>query len=228
MLSDSSALTSVRISTPFEGVLVAVDGVNAGESMNMLCRMLGNLQVYTSQIKQWMDERDGCALLRAAPWTRAVFAVLDTLPMGEQGRYCLLKTVELLYLLCTRSTLLEDGTEAVCLDSYLSRIVAEIHTYMENHLEEKLTIEAMSHKFHISPTAFKSCFRRLYGQPVHRWLQSLRLRRAAELLYASPMSILQIAQAVGYEGVSQFNVAFKNRFGVTPRQYRKMSESGDF
>ena len=117
LLSDSSALTSVRISTPFEGVLVAVDGVNAGESMNMMCRMLGNLQVYTSQVKQWMEERDGCALLRAAPWTRAVFAVLDTLPMEEQGRYCLLKTVELLYLLCTRSTLLEYGTEAVCMDS---------------------------------------------------------------------------------------------------------------
>jgi len=39
------------------------------------------------------------------------------------------------------------------------------------------------------------------------------------------MPIQQIAQAVGYEGMSQFNAAFKREYGMTPGQYRKMSET---
>ena len=33
------------------------------------------------------------------------------------------------------------------------------------------------------------------------------------------------AQAVGYEGMSQFNAVFKREYGMTPGQYRKMSET---
>ena len=52
-----------------------------------------------------------------------------------------------------------------------------------------------------------------------------RLRRAQELICTTRMPIQQIAQAVGYEGMSQFNAAFKREYGMTPGQYRKMSET---
>ena len=96
---------------------------------------------------------------------------------------------------------------------------------MEQHLDEKLTIDYLSRRFHISPTTLKSYFRSIYGQPIHRWLQIQRMKKAANLLYTSAMSILQVAQSVGYEGVSQFNVVFKRYYGVTPGEYRKMSNS---
>ena len=227
LLSDASSLLSVKLSAPMSGILVEADGINAAESLTTLCHLLGDLELYTDNVRQMMREREGCALLRSTPWSRHVFTALDALPADEQGRYCVLKTLDLLYLLCIRSPLLENGSESARTDSYLARTVAEIRTYMENHLDDKLTIDELSHQFHISPTAFKCNFRRLYGQPVHRWLQSQRMRRASELLCTSPVTILQIAQAVGYEGVSQFNVAFKRQFGMTPMQYRKKSDSGE-
>ena len=50
--------------------------------------------------------------------------------------------------------------------------------------------------------------------------------KEVELLEATSMTALQVAQAVGYDGVSQFNPAFRRQYGCTPTQYRKMSKSG--
>ena len=227
LLSDCSSIRTAQIAAPLDGVLVSVTGRDVSPNQDYLFNLLGEMRHYFSRLGARMAEREGCALLQAAPWSRTVFAALDSLSTEEQGMYCVLKTIELLYLLCTGSPMLEEESDAPSPDSYLTRTVTDMRAYMESRLDEKLTIESMSHRFHISPTAFKSCFRRLYGQPVHRWLQSRRMKRAAELLQTSPMTVLQIAQAVGYDGGSQFNVAFKREFGVTPRQYKKMSEAGE-
>lgn len=225
LLSDCASIRSAQIAAPLDGVLVAVSGREISPSQDYLRPLLGKMLPYFSRLGSRMADRDGCALFQSAPWSRTVFSALDTLSTEEQGMYCTLKTLELLFLLCTESPMLEEESDAPSPDSYLTRTVTDMRAYMESRLDEKLTIESMSRRFHISPTAFKSCFRRLYGQPVHRWLQSRRMKRAAELLQTSPMTVLQIAQAVGYDGGSQFNVAFKREFGVTPRQYKKMSEA---
>ena len=64
-----------------------------------------------------------------------------------------------------------------------------------------------------------------YGVPVHRFLIQQRLQRARELIRTTRMPIQQIAQSVGYEGMSQFSAAFKQAYGTTPGRYRKMSET---
>ena len=222
LLSDCTPILSAQVTAPISGVLLTINGAVAGSADTTLSCLMDDLELNTRYVLSEMDKRGGCAIFRTAPWARGMFSALDTLADEEKGRYSFLKTVELLYLLCSESHLLQEERTLPAPDSYLSRTVAEIRTYMENHLDEKLTIEALSRQFHISPTAFKSCFRRMYGQPVHRWLQSCRMKKAAELLQTSPMTVLQIAQAVGYEGASQFNSAFKRQFGVTPRQHKKM------
>lgn len=227
LLSDHSSLRGARIEGALEGLLVAVDARSARESLGRLCALMGGLELDIRQVRRRMGEQEGCALLRGLPWSRALFAFLEGLSPEEQGRYCVWKTVELLYLLCTHSGLLEEEKVGVRPDSYLAHTVCRMRAYMEQHLEEKLTIPDMSRRFCISPTAFKACFRRLYGRPVHQWLQERRMERAAGLLRGSPMTVLQAAQCVGYDGVSQFNAAFKRRYGVTPGQYRKMSETGE-
>ena len=222
LLSDCTPILSAQITAPINGVLLTINGPVAGSAETTLACLMDDLEVNTRYVLSEMDKRGGCAIFRTAPWARSLFAALDTLPDEEKGRYSFLKTVELLYLLCSENHLLQEERTLPAPDSYLSSTEAEIRAYMETHLDEKLTIEALSRQFHISPTAFKSCFRRMYGQPVHRWLQSCRMKKAAELLQTSPMTVLQIAQAVGYEGASQFNSAFKRQFGVTPRQHKKM------
>ena len=96
---------------------------------------------------------------------------------------------------------------------------------METHLSEKMTLSELSRKFFISPTSLKNGFRRMYGATPHRWLIEQRMKRALALLQSTDMTILEIARSVGYEGVSQFNIAFKQCYGITPGQFTKMSKT---
>lgn len=59
------------------------------------------------------------------------------------------------------------------------------------------------------------------GRHLGELLSERRLRRAAELLFNSDMSIKEIAYAVGYKHHSSFVRAFERQFGETPREYRR-------
>ena len=103
----------------------------------------------------------------------------------------------------------------------IARSLAETRRYMEEHLDEPLTIPALSRRACLSATTFKEGFRQLYGLPVHTWLRKRRMERAAELLHTPGLSLEGVAKAVGYSSVSQFAAAFRQQYGVTPGKYRK-------
>ena len=98
-----------------------------------------------------------------------------------------------------------------------------VQEYMVSHLSDPLTINQLSARFRISPTALKDIFRQTYGRPIHQYLLEKRVQHAAELLHRSPLSIVDIAAAVGYNSASQFGVAFKRRYQLTPSQYRRQA-----
>ena len=226
LLSDAGGITAAQFDRPTAGVLVAVDARGAQQSLHNLCGLLGGLTLDTAQVRRRMAAAGGCASLGAAAWSRAAFEYLDILPPDEQGRYCVLKSVELLYLLCMR----QDEVQGKALaepDRSQAGTLAMIRAYMEEHIDQKLTIPALSHRFCLAPTSLKTGFRRQYGQPVHTWLRCRRLERAAELLRSSELGVLEVAQAVGYNSASQFGAAFQRQYGVTPGQYRKMSETAE-
>ena len=219
LLTDLSSLTAARVAGPLEGVLVAVDARNARESLNTICTLLGGLTLDTGQVRRWMAGRGGCAVEGPTDWSRAAFADLDRLPHSERARWCVWKSVELLYLLSAPKE--QPADTAPALEREAARALADTRRYMEEHLDEPLTISALSRRACLSATIFKAGFRRLYGLPVHAWLRQRRMERAAELLRSSSLSVLGVAQSVGYGSASQFTAAFRRQYGVTPAQYRK-------
>ena len=218
LLTDISDLTDARVETGLKGVLVAVDARGARESLKTICNLLGDLTLDTGLVRRWMASRGGCAVEGPTDWSRAAFANLDCLPQSERARWCVWKSVELLYLLCNPKGQ-EDSAPA--LERETVRRLAEIRRYMEEHLDESLTISALSRRACLSTTTFKEGFRRLYGLPVHTWLRQRRMERAAELLHTPGLSLETVAQAVGYSSVSQFAATFRRYYGVTPGKYRK-------
>ena len=219
LLTDLSGVVGASVDAPLEGILVAVDARNARESLNTICTLLGGLTLDTGQVRRWMAGRGGCAVEGPTHWSRAAFADLDRLPSGEQARWCVWKSVELLYLLSAPEKVETDTAPA--LEREVARALADTRRYMEEHLDEPLTISTLSRRSCLSATTFKAGFRRLYGLPVHAWLRQRRMERAAELLRDSSLSVLGVAQSVGYGSASQFTAAFRRQYGVTPAQYRK-------
>ena len=224
LLTDISDLTDARVETGLKGVLVAVDARGARESLKAICDLLGGLTLNTDQdqVRRWMVSRGGCAVEGPSHWSQAAFADLDRLPQSERARWCVWKSVELLYLLSAPEV--PAAEMAPVLDQEMIRTLAETRRYMEEHLDEPLSISDLSRCACLSATTFKEGFRRLYGLPVHTWLQQRRMERAAELLRDSSLSVLGVAQSVGYSSASQFSAVFRRQYGMSPTVYRKMSE----
>lgn len=221
LLTDLAGFTGANVDAPLEGVLVAVDARGARESLESICNLLGGLTLDTGRVRRWMSSRGGCAVEGPTHWSRAAFADLDRLPRSERARWCVWKSVELLYLLSTQDEQETYTIPGSMPNRNIARSLAETRRYMEAHLDESLTIPALSRRACLSATTFKEAFRQLYGLPVHTWLRQRRMEWAAELLNTSGLNLEGVAKAVGYSSVSQFAAAFRQQYGVTPGQYRK-------
>lgn len=218
LLSDSSGLRSCQCSTDLGGILVTVDAAAARDSLQAICSALW-IELDTGGVRKIMSSRNGCAILMNTPWTKSFFDAFHELSETSQERYCVFKSVELLYLLCEKNTA-DAGAGPIP-----STGMFKIKAYIQAHLSEKITIDLLCKRFLVSPTYLKENFRRTYGVPVHTFLVQQRIRRARELLCTTDRSVQHIARSVGYQGMSQFNTAFKQYYGMTPGQCRKMSET---
>lgn len=94
--------------------------------------------------------------------------------------------------------------------------------YIDAHLEERLTVEALSGVAAFSKFHFHRQFSELFGIGVYQYVQTLRLKRASyQLAFRDRQSVVDIALASGYDSHEAFSRAFKRRLGQTPSAFRK-------
>ena len=73
---------------------------------------------------------------------------------------------------------------------------------------------------HMSESHFSAEFRKITRLSFSKYILEKRLQRACALLTSSPAAVTEIALQCGFNTISYFNRAFKNRFGVSPVEYR--------
>ena len=100
-------------------------------------------------------------------------------------------------------------------------VVHAVHDQLLRHMEQRITIEALSRQHHINPTTLKTAFKAVYGTSIAAHIKQHRMEQAAGLLRQTDMSIAGIARAVGYDSQSKLTAAFKSYFGTVPKEYRK-------
>ena len=96
------------------------------------------------------------------------------------------------------------------------KIIREIHDHLTEHMEQRVTIEELSHRYLINPTTLKTVFKEVYGNSLAAHMKEHRMEKAAALLRETDMSVAEIAGQVGYESQSKFTAAFKEQFGQLP------------
>ena len=101
------------------------------------------------------------------------------------------------------------------------KIIREIHDHLTEHMEQRVTIEELSHRYLINPTTLKTVFKEVYGNSLAAHMKEHRMEKAAALLRETDMSVAEIAGQVGYESQSKFTAAFKEQFGQLPTDYRR-------
>jgi AraC-like DNA-binding protein len=90
---------------------------------------------------------------------------------------------------------------------------------------ERLDVNDLARAASASPAHFSRSFAKAFGTSPHRYLTSRRIERAKHLLDSTDDSILAIALAVGFESAASFSTAFGRVVGVSPRAYRRLTDS---
>ena len=101
----------------------------------------------------------------------------------------------------------------------------QILKYIEQHYQEPLSIKKLAEAVGFSQSHFMKFFKNTFGTSFTAYLNDYRLTLASRLLPASEDSILTVAAESGFENLSYFNRRFKERFGVTPREFRRQASS---
>ena len=79
---------------------------------------------------------------------------------------------------------------------------------------------------HRSLSTFKRDFRKYYNQSPGKWLSQKRLDYSAVLLKNPALNVSQVALDCGFEDLSHFSRAFKEKFGTSPAKLRWGNEPG--
>lgn len=104
-----------------------------------------------------------------------------------------------------------------------SRIkMKQILKKIETDYQKPLDIEEMAEFAGYSESHFMKFFKNHMGTPFIQYLNEYRLTMAARRLLGSEEDVLTVALDTGFANVSYFNRLFKQRFRMTPLEYRKI------
>ncbi|MBP4141876.1 helix-turn-helix transcriptional regulator [Flavobacterium sp. P4023] len=107
-------------------------------------------------------------------------------------------------------------------ESYLySLIVGETSTFkkiVESKVHSNLKLEEIAFLCNISLSTFKRRFSSEYNMAPGKWLLEKRLQKAKEILEQGELKPSDIYLDFGYNNLSNFSIAFKNKFGCNPSQ----------
>jgi AraC-like DNA-binding protein len=106
---------------------------------------------------------------------------------------------------------------------YRHQFIQKSLIYMQHHFREPMSLDQISRNAQLSPNYFSECFHKETGISFQTHLQSLRLHFAKSLLIISDLPVTQICYASGFNTLPHFEKVFKQKFGQSPRDYRKNS-----
>src|SRR3982751_5200258 len=86
--------------------------------------------------------------------------------------------------------------------------------------DEEVTVEAVTKELGYTRQYISGRFHRVTGRLLSHFLKEKRLEKAARLLKSGNMRISQIARRCGFDSENYFRQQFRERFGMSPRQFR--------
>ena len=148
----------------------------------------------------------------------------------KEIRCCMLLMEFMLTLFDYRKELAPELTED---DSYgyaddvMRRMIA-VTDYIKNNLTaDDLSQGAMAEMAGISRDYFSRIFKNVTGMNYSKWLNTIRLEKASELLAEGGRTLTEIAMLSGFQSIPSFNRVFREEKGMAPGEYRALFVNND-
>ncbi len=92
---------------------------------------------------------------------------------------------------------------------------------IREHSDEKLSLPRIAKSVNTSANHLSEKFKEVTGENLVRCIARTRVEKACDLLHDVDLRISEIAFAVGFQSLSQFNRAFKKLSGKSPTEFRR-------
>ena len=99
--------------------------------------------------------------------------------------------------------------------------VKKMMSFIHDNYSADITVADIARSANISKSECFRCFRRIIGKKPVEYLSDYRLKTAARLLRTTDMQVTEVCLACGFNHISYFGKVFRQRYGVSPRDYAK-------
>ncbi len=117
----------------------------------------------------------------------------------------------------------EDGSSSHA--TPLTLPIMEAVYYMESHYAEQLTIEEVAEAAGYSAAYFSRLFQSQLGKSYSEYLSYIRIKNVSRLLLNTDKSVTEIAIETGYQYPGNLSASFRQKTGLTPKQYRRQRKN---
>ncbi len=191
---------------PWEYVWVEFDGLRVKEALDIAELSYDN-PVYHAKFKEMREI--------------VVQEMLYLTEHGEASPFHLIGHLYLFFDAMLKSITPETNTHQKRLQDYY---IHEALSYIEQNFQNDITVEDIAKICGLNRSYFGKMFKNSTGKTPQQFLITYRMIKATELLKLTKLSISDIGNAVGYPNQLHFSRAFKNIYGISPREWRNENQ----
>lgn len=105
--------------------------------------------------------------------------------------------------------------------------LSSVFTHIEDNYQEEISGRELARMASISLYHFSRLFKKVTSMTITQYVNSVRIRHAAEILCDSDMNITETALAAGFNDANYFTRIFKKYMGVSPTTFKSQAKECD-
>lgn len=151
-----------------------------------------------------------CTLIKITDFSDKFSAIITELQNSDSETERKLSLCRFLHLLSKNSPARTKNEDA-----------GEIIKFVEANFSEKITLDILAEKFHLSKFTVSRYFSRYTGMSLPKYLNSIRIINAKKYLKEG-LRVTDVAFRCGFESTANFDRVFLSQVGLSPMQFKKL------
>jgi len=131
------------------------------------------------------------------------------------------------YFLCNRHRSLLGVNPSSDIDNEDDlTLIREVESYIsEYYCSDTFTVDSILKKTYTSYHRLNFLFKSIHGMTISEYIRNKRIEKSKEMIADNAKSISQIAYEIGYSSISNYILAFKKVYQITPGKYKKQMDN---
>ncbi len=131
------------------------------------------------------------------------------------------------YFLCNRHRSLLGVSPSSDIDNEDDlTLIREVESYIsEYYCSDTFTVDSILKKTYTSYHRLNFLFKSIHGMTISEYIRNKRIEKSKEMIADNAKSISQIAYEIGYSSISNYILAFKKVYQITPGKYKNKMDN---